>query len=337
MEEKFGARWWSLHRVDLHGEILRLATTSSTPGTPAVIRLGSEVTSLDHDNGVLTIKDGTQFKKDLIILADGSRCQFVDQIVQRPIKMYKTGLTAYRSLVPFSKINADPLTKVLWENEDPGFFNVEYPDTGVKVVTYPCRNNTVLNFAVIHKDEESNSDLQGVEGDNWHNTASQTDVRKCLEGGHPAWMKLCDMTDEIKAFTIMTHEPLDCMVCGRAVLIGDSAHPMLPTHGQGAAQAIEDAAAMEIIFKGQGSGEVEGLLNIYEDVRLSRGAITQIMSNEWECSRCEMEEKCTVFDKNVVLPPEGTGVFSKGIWEFFYPGDAHEDAKKAMKKAGKVN
>lgn len=37
--------------------------------------------------------------------------------------------------------------------------------------------------------------------------------------------------------------PLETWVSGRCILIGDAAHAMLPTQGQGASQAVEDAVS----------------------------------------------------------------------------------------------
>lgn len=57
---------------------------------------------------------------------------------------------------------------------------------------------------------------------------------------------------------------------GRVTLLGDAAHPMLPTLGQGACQSIEDAAAL-VECLGTG-GEVESSLREYERRRSSRAA-----------------------------------------------------------------
>jgi FAD binding domain len=44
-------------------------------------------------------------------------------------------------------------------------------------------------------------------------------------------------------------EPLSTWVKGQTILIGDAAHPMLPTQGQGASQSIEDAEALAAFFE----------------------------------------------------------------------------------------
>jgi salicylate hydroxylase len=45
-------------------------------------------------------------------------------------------------------------------------------------------------------------------------------------------------------------DPLKAWHHGRVILIGDAAHAMLPTQGQGASQAIEDSEALGAFFEG---------------------------------------------------------------------------------------
>jgi 2-polyprenyl-6-methoxyphenol hydroxylase-like FAD-dependent oxidoreductase len=64
--------------------------------------------------------------------------------------------------------------------------------------------------------------------------------------------------------------PLPSFHRGRTVLLGDAAHPMTPNLGQGACQALEDAAVISRLAAGTEPGAVAGMLDRYTPDRLPR-------------------------------------------------------------------
>lgn len=68
--ELYGHRFCAFHRVDIHNELRALAESGAYRGAVS-FRLGSEVLELDCEAGIMTLKDGTKIKKDLIVVADG--------------------------------------------------------------------------------------------------------------------------------------------------------------------------------------------------------------------------------------------------------------------------
>lgn len=65
--------------------------------------------------------------------------------------------------------------------------------------------------------------------------------------------------------------PLASYVCGRVVLLGDAAHAMTPDLGQGAGQAIEDAATLALLLRGKRTPiDVDSALRRYDRVRRGR-------------------------------------------------------------------
>ncbi len=62
--------------------------------------------------------------------------------------------------------------------------------------------------------------------------------------------------------------PLPRYTIGRTVLIGDAAHPMLPTLGQGANSALEDAVTLGLVIPA--GGELAAGLREYESQRYRR-------------------------------------------------------------------
>ena len=65
-------------------------------------------------------------------------------------------------------------------------------------------------------------------------------------------------------------EPLPAMHRGRVALLGDAAHPMTPNLGQGACQALEDAAVLARLATGLDGPGVPGMLASYTAMRLAR-------------------------------------------------------------------
>ena len=78
------------------------------------------------------------------------------------------------------------------------------------------------------------------------------------------------------------HQPYSHWAKGKAVILGDAAHPMLPNQSQGACMAIEDAAALSLIFsKDYGycrEGAVEEGAKLYEAIRYDRATQVQAAS-----------------------------------------------------------
>lgn len=64
--------------------------------------------------------------------------------------------------------------------------------------------------------------------------------------------------------------PLPSFHRDRAALLGDAAHPMTPNLGQGACQALEDAAVISWLAAGTGPDAVTGMLARYTAARLPR-------------------------------------------------------------------
>ena len=58
-------------------------------------------------------------------------------------------------------------------------------------------------------------------------------------------------SEDIKIWRLCIHKPYPYWTRGRVALLGDAAHPMLPDQTQGHSQAIEDAAALGLVFSEQ--------------------------------------------------------------------------------------
>jgi len=95
-KSRFGAPWLLFHRVDLHNELKRMAT-EPRPNTAAVakINLLSEIVDLDLD-GNITLANGKQLKKDLVVVADGIRVCLTVLIILRLYPLINIVLVALK-------------------------------------------------------------------------------------------------------------------------------------------------------------------------------------------------------------------------------------------------
>lgn len=90
-------------------------------------------------------------------------------------------------------------------------------------------------------------------------------------------------SEDIKIWRLNIHKPYPYWTRGRVVLVRDAAHPMLPDQTQGHSQAIEDAAALGLVFseddfrpKGEESAKaISSAIKRYEQIRMKRAATLQ--------------------------------------------------------------
>jgi 2-polyprenyl-6-methoxyphenol hydroxylase-like FAD-dependent oxidoreductase len=94
---------------------------------------------------------------------------------------------------------------------------------------------------------------------------------KVIEGWDQRPRDIIAMTPEAQLidYKLLWRDPLPKWVSkhGRMMLVGDSAHPFLPTSGQGAGQAIEDAATVAICLELAGKEKVPLGLRTSEKLR----------------------------------------------------------------------
>ena len=324
VKERYGGHAFNaFHRVDLHNGLREMAEEHG-----ATIKLASDVVDIDCEAGTLTLKDGTAIQKDLVVVADGIKSPFVRAITASDISSSKTGRSIFRTLIPISRIMSDPTSAALFANNQPsGFASSTISPSGVLFVSYPCRSDTLMNIAIFHTTRPHQA-----EADAWNSPATVEEALEAIDGFHPAWRAMLAKADEMKVYTI-GHRPLiPRLVRGKAVLIGDAAHPMMPTHAQGGCLSIEDAAALGILMSdlGQG-GSVEGRLELFQAVRLPRCATTQLLSNAMFYYNGMDREALVREYYQGPLPPPNSIPWCEELRDFFYGYDVFDEVQKALR------
>jgi salicylate hydroxylase len=342
VKEKFGERWLFYHRVDMHRTLREMAE-----GHGAVIHLGSKVTDVDVDQGVVIVDGGAKYQKDLVVVADGQHDQINVKVTGTEVPMQRSGQTAYRCLIPMESIMEDEETRHLFENQPPGFWAPALPAKGVMVVTYPCRDNKILNVLAVCRSLATHGTSEEEIIKDWNYPATHVDLEKVLDGFHPHVKKAFLKAPEVKVYTQMKRQPLSKMTKGKTVLIGDACHPMLLTHAQGVSSSIEDAAALELFLDNLpaspsvDSAPSEALLQRlqqFEKFRLGRVSATQILTEPVIPGPQAMEnyKKQEALIRQYYdgpLPPTGSAPHSPGICQFFFGYDVRKEAIEFMQSS----
>ncbi|TIC91646.1 6-hydroxynicotinate 3-monooxygenase [Colletotrichum higginsianum] len=129
------------------------------------------------------------------------------------------------------------------------------------------------------------------------------------------WYPCRDNAEDLKLWQLAYRGPIRQWTSGKAILIGDAAHPMLPHQGQGANQAIEDAGALGVFLANvKDRNEVPRRLESVQNIRRDRAGAMQIFSNAGQDESHRIEKEVQPFIKGPV--PKNQAEFHD--WNFSY-------------------
>lgn len=221
-EQRFGAPYYGVHRAYLQ----RLLATSCGPEQ---VRLNHRLTGLSSsDTGWrLEFSDGEVAHADVVVGADGVHSTVREHIIGENPAVY-SGTSGFRGLVPVERMPSLP---------DPGAIQF-WMGPGAHVLHYAIGDGSVVNFlAVVHEPER-------WAADSWVEEFPLERIREFFAGWHPAVREMVAETALHQRWALFGQRPLNRWQRDGLVLLGDAAHAMLPHHGQGANQTIEDAATL---------------------------------------------------------------------------------------------
>ncbi|KAJ5819425.1 hypothetical protein N7474_005016 [Penicillium riverlandense] len=309
---EYGANRLIFHRRDLHETLKEAAISPEGRGDPVLVRTASRVVDCNPEHGTVTLEDGGIVRGDLIIGADGIHSVLRKHVLYEDPLPMPTGHSAYRLMIP---------TQVLEEHE-PYFcekINPRDPFTSMMVahncrlIMGPGRQGEVFGIVALVPDDEMSEDPQAKQS--W---VSEGVLMKMLEtfAEFPIWVTdIFKHSADIGLWQLRDLDPLKTWHRGRVILIGDAAHAMLPTQGQGASQAIEDSEALGAFFEDiDQPPSLDILEKILEDVfhtRYSRVSLIQAHSRQ------AAKPGTAKGDKTITIPrdalhgarhPEATGV-----------------------------
>lgn len=110
--------------------------------------------------------------------------------------------------------------------------------------------------------------------EDWQFPGKKTEVLANLEGWAPIVHDLVNATpeDRLVDYKLVFRDPLPTFISPKAriALIGDAAHPFLPTSIQGASQSMEDGVTLAITLEKSAKEDVPRAIRAYEAIRYER-------------------------------------------------------------------
>ncbi|KAJ9618213.1 hypothetical protein H2203_009128 [Taxawa tesnikishii (nom. ined.)] len=142
--------WQLVHRIHLHSQLQKTATSPSGKGEPVDMRYSAKVIDTDPETASAILESGERIEGDVLIGADGVFSETRKKVKGGHIRPFSSGKSAFRFLVDKKEVLNDPQTKKYAEREGELVMFLG-PDS--KIVVYPCQNNELLNFVCIHPAE----------------------------------------------------------------------------------------------------------------------------------------------------------------------------------------
>jgi salicylate hydroxylase len=254
-ERLYGEHTYTAHRADLLGVI-----ESRVP--PEHIALGRKCVGIDSAGGALRLRfaDGRTVAADVVIGADGVHSTVRSALFGTAPAAY-SGLSAFRALVPADQAPgfARQPTQTLWLG--PGHHLVHYPVSAGEFVN-------LVAFAP----------AGGYTVESWTATATVAEFLAEFTEWDQRVVDLIRAAGTPGRWALLDRAPLPRWSQGTVTLLGDAAHPMFPFFGQGAAQAIEDAAVLARCLA-DGLDDPAAAFKRYEALRIPRTTRLQELSH----------------------------------------------------------
>ena len=263
--EKYGAPYMTAHRADLHNLLRRAA--GDTP-----LRLGANCIGAETANGAAAARfaDGTTTEADVVVGADGIRSAIRAQHFGADRPRF-TEMMAWRCIVPMDCVptRVGPGGSVTLERGE--YFGWIGPNG--HVICYPIGvKGDKLNIFGGHVTE------QWVE-ESWSVPSSREELIAAKAGWNEALLDMFRHVEQVFKWGIYDRDPQPQWSAGRVTLLGDAAHPTMPTLAQGANMAIEDGYVLARNLVRHGD-DVETALEVYVAERQPRTTWVTLKSRE---------------------------------------------------------
>ncbi|RMD40802.1 hypothetical protein DV735_g4330, partial [Chaetothyriales sp. CBS 134920] len=269
-EQRWGYVYYMFHRQYMHSMLKDAALQEKGEGKPAVLRVNHQAQDIDLSTGTITFKNGSTAQHDLIVGADG-----IGSVVRGIIGIKPEKRPADQSCL-HANVSTDEAVKLgLVDYSQDAALEYWGGQEGKwdKIVLSPCNGGKLLSYYCFFPRSVGDYTAQA-----WGQEDRPTEELLApypeLDSQVLAHLKI---GKEIQPWRLWLHDPYPYLQKHNVVLLGDAGHPMMPHQSQGACMAIEDAAALGILFsKSYFRGDISEVLGVYQQIRLPR--VTRVQS-----------------------------------------------------------
>ena len=253
-ERRYGAKYYVVHRSDLHRLLSEAVPQES-------IHLGKRCARAESRNGLagLSFTDGTSAEADVVVGCDGIRSAVRAHLFGGEGPHY-AGTMCWRALAPAS---------ALPEGYHDGYVN-QWSGNGGFVISYYVRRGEFINFVCVRQQP-------GWTEQSWSVPSNVDELLAAFPHAGEKLRRMMGAATSCSKWGQFTGEHAAQWTKDRVTLLGDSAHAMLATFGQGANMAFEDAYVLAQWLRAS-ADDPDAALASYEAARKPRATRVQQLS-----------------------------------------------------------
>ena len=248
--QRYGYRYFVVHRRDLHGEILKACRSRGE----IALETSRGVASFEQraDAVVVRCENGEEVEGAALIGADGLRSPTRQAVIGDGAPR-AAGHFVYRGVVPMDQITdrsrAEAMT--IWGGPD------------LHLVQYRLRGGTVMNNVATIVSRH----FRRGEKD----AGAPDELEQMFARAHPHVRDMLRYVSRERHWVLHDRDPATNWSNGRVTLLGDAAHPTLQYLAQGAQMAIEDAVVLADKMAAAGE-DFAPAFQAYQRERMNRSA-----------------------------------------------------------------
>jgi salicylate hydroxylase len=248
-ERTFGEPYLGVHRRHLQRCLLQAVD-------PAALHLNYRLETLRVEGGkaLLEFANETRVEADVVIGADGAHSVVRKWMTGSSDTVY-SGTSGFRGVVPVSQLPSLPRPDAtqFWVGD--GRHLLHFPiGTGARAVTFLAAVDEPATWPDTA----------------WHYPVTTAETVEAFAGFHPAVTEMLAAVERPERWGLFVVSPLTAWSRGPVTLLGDAAHAMLPHHGQGANQTVEDAVVLADALLSAQFSRIEDVFARYQEMRIER-------------------------------------------------------------------